>query len=175
MLSIHDLYEGDCRTKLDLAKGLHRSLHERIGTEPIRRSLALLTGIAKDLSAQMSAMHFGRVCSSCAGKANGGCCGKDFINENDTIQLLMNLMAGVSVAFCHSNDNECLYLGKFGCTLSFKPFFCLNYDCQSIKECASDEGSGRYDLMRGALLREQWQLEQLLLERLVCLGELKLS
>lgn len=177
MLSIHALYESDCQTKLDLAKGLHFSLHEMINTEPIRRSLALLTGMAKDLSVQMSAMEFGNVCSDCANKPKGGCCGKNFIHENDTIQLLMNLMAGIAVAFRQGNDNdkECLFLGKSGCTLSFKPFFCLNYDCQSIKDCANDEGSGRYDLMRGTLLREQWRLEQLLLERLVFLGELKLS
>ncbi len=175
MLSIHDLYESDYRTKLDQAKGLHLSLREQIDTEPISRSLALLTGMANDLSLQMSAMDFGRVCSTCAGKPKGGCCGKDFVNENDTIQLLMNLMAGVPIAFCHDNDKECLFLGKSGCTLSFKPFFCLNYDCQSIKECASDEGLSRYGLMRGTLLREQWRLEQLLLECLVFLGELKLS
>lgn len=175
MLSIHDLYESDCRTKLDLAKGLHLSLHAQIDTIPILRSLALLTGMAKDLSNQMSAMDFGHVCSNCAAKPTGGCCGKDFVNGNDTIQLLMNLMAGVPVSFCQGNDKECLFLGKSGCTLSFKPFFCLNYDCQSIKDCASADGSGRYDLMRGTLLREQWRLEQLLMERLVFLGELKLS
>lgn len=175
MLSIHAFYESDCQTKLDLAKGLHSSQHERINTEPIRQSLALLTEMAKDLSIQMSAMNFGHVCSKCADKPKGGCCGKDFINENDTIQLLMNMMAGVQVCFRQGNDKECLFLGESGCTLSFKPFFCLNYDCQSIKDCANDEGLGRCDLMRGTLLREQWRLEQLLLERLVFLGELKLS
>lgn len=174
MLSIHDLYESDYRTKLDLAKGLHLSLHEQINTEPIRLSLALLTGMAKDLSLQMSTMNFGRICSKCAGQPNGGCCAKGFICENDAIQLLMNLMADVSVVFFEGNDKECLYLGESGCILSFKPFFCLNYDCQSIKGCASDEGTGRYDLMRGTLLCEQWRLEQLLLDRLAFLGELKL-
>ena len=111
MLRIHDLYESDCRTKLDQAKGLHLSLHDRIYTEPIRQSLGLLTGMAKDISLQMSAMDFGRVCSTCAGKPKGGCCGKDFVNENDTIQLLMNLMAGVPVAFCQ--DLNFLRLGNY--------------------------------------------------------------
>jgi hypothetical protein len=173
MLTIHDLYGSDCQTKLDLANGLYQNLGERLKTEPIRQSLTLLKGMAQELADQMITMGLGRVCSVCAAKPNGGCCSRAIADENDTIQLLMNLLAGIPVALCRDNDQECLFLGDTGCTLSFKPIFCLNYDCQSIKECANGEETSRYHKLRGTLLQEQWRLEQLLLERLVFLGKFK--
>ena len=175
MLTINDLYGSDCQNKFSIAQGLYLTLGVRIENEPISHSLARLQSLAADLAGQMAAMDFGRVCTQCAAKPNGGCCSRAIADENDAIQLLMNLLAGVPVALCRDNRHECTFLGATGCTLSFKPIFCLNYDCLAIKECAHGDGADRYDSLRGSLLQEQWRLEQLLLESLTHLGELKIS
>lgn len=173
MLSINDLYGSACQSKFAFAKALYQALGAQIEDEPIRRSLARLKGLALTLAEQMEAMGFGRICAACAAKPDGGCCSRAIADENDAVQLLMNLMAGVPVAPCRDNKHECTFLGKSGCTLTFKPIFCLNYDCQAIKGCATGEAAGLYDLHRGSLLQEQWRLEQLILVRLAHLGEVK--
>ena len=173
MLSQHDLYGSDCRTKLALAQGLHQPLTAEMQSEPILQSLTRLKEQAQNLAELMAAMGLDRICAACAAKPNGGCCSRAIANETDTIQLLMNVMAGIPVAICRDNGHECLFLGDTGCTLAFKPIFCLNYDCQAIKDQVTAEGAGRYDRLRGALLQEQWRLEQLLLERLTQLGEVR--
>ena len=171
MLSINDLYGSACPSKFALAKGLYLGLGVRIEDEPIRHSLARLKALALTLAEQMTAMGFGRICATCAAKPDGGCCSRAIADENDAVQLLMNFMAGVPVALGRDNGHECTFLGESGCTLTFKPIFCLNYDCQAIKECATGEAAGLYDLHRGRLLQEQWRLEQLILARLAHLGE----
>ncbi len=173
MLNQRDLYGSDCRTKLALAQGLHQTLAAEMPPGPIHQSLTRLKEQAQELGELMTAMGFGRVCAACAAKPNGGCCSRAIADETDTIQLLMNLLAGVPVQIHRDNGHECLFLGDTGCALTFKPIFCLNYDCQAIKDQAKAEGADRYDRLRGALLQEQWQLEQLLLERLTQLDEFK--
>ena len=170
MLNLNDLYGSDCQTKFAIAKRLYLTLGGQINNEPIRQSLERLKGLALTLAEQMTAMGFGQICSKCAAKPNGGCCSRTMTDENDAVQLLMNFMSDVPVALCPDNGHECIFLGATGCTLSVKPIFCLNYDCQAIKECANREDTGRYALWRGKLLQEQWRLEQLLLARLAQLG-----
>jgi len=173
MLSINDLYGNDWRAKLASAKGLYLTFGPQIENEAINHSLVRLKSLALELAGQMVAMDLGRICSNCAAKPNGGCCSRAIADENDSIQLLMNFLAGVPVGICRDNGHECVFLGETGCTLLFKPIFCLNYDCRAIKECAIGEDAARYDLLRGNLLQEQWRLEQLLLGRLTHLGEFK--
>lgn len=173
MLSQHDLYDSDCHTKLALAQKLHQTLGTELQTEHIRLSLTRLKEKARELSELMADMGLGRICAACAAKPNGGCCSRAITDENDTVQLLMNLMASIQVEVQRDNGHECLFLGYNGCTLAFKPFYCLNYDCQAIKEQAKAQRGGRYDHLRGALLQEQWRLEQLLLELMAQLGKFR--
>jgi len=172
MLSKKEVYWGDAKTKLATAKGLQAALGEKIHDEQLAVGLARLNGLARELASQMRGMNFGIICSACAGRLGGGCCSQVMADETDVLQLLMNLLAGVAVDLCRDNGRECHFLGEAGCILSFKPIFCLNYDCSAIKDCPDDEGLMRYGQLRGRLLQEQWQLEQLLLQRLEELGEI---
>ncbi len=173
VLSINDLYFSDCQTKLSIAKGLQVPLGAKIFNDQLAHSLERLDSLALELSNQMMAMNFGLICSACAAKPGGGCCSLAIADENDALQLLMNLLAGVAVDICRDNGQECYFLGSGGCTLTFKPIFCLNYDCSAIKTCSDHESFFQYGQLRGRLLQEQWHLEKLLIERLEQLGELK--
>lgn len=173
MLSKKEVYWGDCKTKIEVAKGLQAALGAKIAKiydEQLTLGLARLTSLALELAGQMKRLDFGVVCSACAAKPGGGCCSQVMADETDALQLLMNLLAGVAVDICRDNGQECHFLGEAGCILLFKPIFCLNYDCSALKNHADQEGLGRYGQLRGRLLQEQWQLEQLLLQRLEELG-----
>lgn len=172
MLSKKDLYWSDCKTKLAIAKGIHAGLDGRIVNEQVALSLKRLESLARELSNQMVDINFGAFCSTCAARPGGGCCSLAMADENDALQILMNLLAGVAVDISRDDGQECHFLGESGCILLFKPIFCLNYDCAALRTCSAEDCFARYGQLRGRLLQEQWHLEQLLMQRLEELGEL---
>ena len=170
MPSRHELYWGDCRDKLVSAVLLRTTLAASPLDQETALCLARLQTLARKLADLMGAMGLGQVCAACAAKPNGGCCSRVIADENDALQLLMNLMIGVRVELREMSGHECCFLGEAGCTLAFKPIFCLNYDCAAIKEGCDRGAYARYAELRGRLLQAQWSLEQRLLRRLEELG-----
>jgi len=137
----------------------------------IRELLQRLLGRVAELNAHMQQqMGLGRLCSACAGRTDGGCCSRYMAGETDSIQLLMNILAGVTVDAVNENESECCYLGPKGCIFPIKPMFCLNYNCRHILT-----GAGKADLTKllelaGAVLRCQYDLEQQLIAQLLILS-----
>lgn len=165
-----ELYWYDCMQSLTLARDLYARSGELLGDDDTMQGITRITDLGQELAQQMTGMDFGKVCTVCAAKPNGGCCSRFMANENDAIQLLMNLLAGVKVEISQDNDQNCCFLGSCGCSLTFKPFFCLNYDCTGLKNSCAGEDMFRYERLRGLLLQEQWGLEQHLLQRLKTIG-----
>jgi len=84
-------------------------------------------------------------------------------DENDAVLLLFNLLAGAPVELQRNEGAECLFLGEEGCSLQFKPYFCLNYLCRRLRHLTSPALLGRLERASGLLLQEQYAVEQLLL------------
>ncbi|TKB05933.1 hypothetical protein [Desulforhopalus sp. IMCC35007] len=83
--------------------------------------------------------------------------------ETDSLQILINLMAGVNVIPVNHNPAECCYLDTAaGCIFTFKPMFCLNYNCQSIKGQLKRAGEQQLEKLTAMLLGSQYELEMLL-------------
>jgi hypothetical protein len=173
MFNKKDLYFADCKEKIALANKIYRTLGEDLFSDRIQQSLQLLKYLEQNLAVQMKRVDFAHFCSRCAVKSGGGCCSLYMADENEALQLLMNVMAGVAIDTCRDDGIECYFLAEKGCSLLFKPMFCLNYDCAAVKGCDAQEAYSGYEVSRGNLLREQWRLEQLLLERLGSLGYLQ--
>jgi hypothetical protein len=112
----------------------------------------------------MAAMAMGATCTQCAGRPGGGCCSRYMAAENDVLQLLLNMLAGVQVHIQQDNRIECCFLGKTGCILSFKPMFCLNYICSHIKGKGDRANLLLLEQRTGDLLTKQAAMEQLLLD-----------
>lgn len=107
------------------------------------------------------------ICQNCArSNASGGCCSHAMTDENDAVLLLFNLLAGAPVELQRNEGAECLFLGKEGCSLQFKPYFCLNYLCRRLRLLTSPAILGRLERASGLLLQEQYAVEQLLLRLL---------
>ncbi len=165
-------YTGDLSLKLTMATSLYERHGETIKALPeVAFHLAVANDAERAVSAQMSTMNLGARCAQCAIQPGGGCCSSFMANENDVLQLLMNLLAGKKVMKQHDNIVNCGLLGTAGCTLTFKPLFCLNYLCSQIKENEKSSSLTRLEQRTGELLQTQIVLEQLLLDFFINLPE----
>lgn len=101
---------------------------------------------------------------------DGGCCSAYMGHENnDVLQLLMNLLAGVDVRIVRTDGVECCFLAESGCLLPFKPIFCLNYLCERIQKESTKADLKVLEQKTGYLLGQQVLLEQKIISYLqVC-------
>ncbi|MBU4119631.1 MAG: hypothetical protein KJ555_12815, partial [Proteobacteria bacterium] len=172
LFSLQDLYGGSIRDRLAIAHILHPQLVLALETnEAFVPMLAQAVIFQKELAEIMAVLDLGSMCAACGGRSGGGCCSSFMAGENDVVQLLLNLLAGVRVAALREDD-ECCFLGITGCMLLFKPMFCLNYNCRQIIQGAAPAGMERLEQVIGRLLQQQYALEQLLLDVLRQTGRL---
>ena len=161
--TLQDFYGGGIHARLGLAQMLYADLGLELGGgEVFVPMLAQAVILEKELAQTMAALDLGGLCTVCGAKDGGGCCSSFMAGENDVVQLLINLLAGVPVAALR-DDAECCFLGERGCLLLFKPMFCLNYNCQQIRLGAGSDRMRKLDQATGELLQQQYALEQLLL------------
>ncbi len=119
------------------------------------------------LDTHMAAMDMGKNCSACAATPLGGCCSAYMGHENnDVLQLLMNMLAGIKVKLVRSDDLECCFLEETGCLLLFKPIFCLNYLCERIRQHSGEQDLKLLEERTASLLGGQVELEGLIISRL---------
>jgi hypothetical protein len=133
MRSIESLYFGDVSSKIENAHRLHREFGARLGADQeIQKNLNHLLHLEKKVAETMRSMGMFELCAECGGQPAGGCCSAKMANETDSMLLLINLSAGFEVSRMRDDDYECCFLGPKGCSLEFKPIYCLNYLCRQI-------------------------------------------
>lgn len=160
----HLFYRGDVYEKLALAERVWQSFGAELkANDTIAFTLARILEKGTALSVCMGGMRMAGICTSCAARVGGGCCSLFMAGENDVLQLVMNMMAGVTVKTVQDDGHHCCFLGERGCVLILKPMFCLNYNCQEIREQGAGEPIRLLERCSGDLLRGQHDLEQLLL------------
>lgn len=174
MLSPHlfqQIYNGTIPARLNFCRSLHatlspRLMHDRIFTG----AFDTLRQAADTLTRNMSANGMGRQCAACSANNPGGCCSREIAEETDALQMLMNMLAGVEIDMAEDKGEACCFLGREGCIFTFKPMFCLNYNCDRI---VTHIGSARpeLELLAGRLLGNQYEVEKMLLARMVHLAE----
>lgn len=158
-------YSGDVVAKLAMAKDLYVRYGKLIALRPeIMSQLAAVQVLECAMQTQMGAMGMGATCVQCANRQGGGCCSRYMAGENDVLQLLMNLLAGVQVAVQRDDLIGCCFLGAAGCILTLKPMFCLNYNCIHITGHEDPAILLLLEQRTGELLCRQNVLESLLLD-----------
>jgi hypothetical protein len=158
-------YSGDVAEKLAVAHDLYARYGQTLALRPkIMAQLAAVGASERALQTQMGAMAMGATCTQCASRQGGGCCSGYMAAENDVLQLLMNMLAGIQVGIQQDDGIECCFLGATGCVLSFKPMFCLNYICGHIKGDGTPAALRLLEQQTGSLLKNQADMEQLLLD-----------
>lgn len=161
---VQTFYSGTVAAKLLEA----RELQELYGTAmkacpEIREGLVRLHDYALALEAHMQFMQLGRLCSSCASQADGGCCSASMADNTDSIMLLTNMLLGIEVNSAPDHAENCCYLGEQGCLFAIKPFFCLTYNCTHILDSADSISLAGLYRQAGAVMSQQSRLEALLL------------
>jgi len=155
-------YCGNGPEKLEKARELYSTYGESLlAQDTILAFIEVLQEAVEVLDAHMTAMEMGKNCSVCAATPKGGCCSAYMGHENnDVIQLLMNMLAGVDVRIVRTDDVECCFLADNGCLLPFKPIFCLNYLCERIRKESKSLELKKLEEKTGTLLGLQVALEQ---------------
>jgi hypothetical protein len=163
---VNSCYCGNGSLKLERAERLGKEYGHKLSQDvAIQAQLRVLKAAVTSLDLHMTAMEMGKACTRCASKPDGGCCSAYMGNENnDTLQLLMNILAGVKVKQVRNDGVECSFLGEKGCLLLFKPIFCLNYLCGRIQDESAVEVLRVLEQKTATLLGAQSELEQ----RLIC-------
>lgn len=160
-------YSGSPAEKLAAARTLFAGLANRLtASELFTEELELLRRHAQTLNRHMRAMDLGQLCGGCAARPGGGCCGAYMAGNTDAIQMLINLLLGVSVAQQPDCGENCCFLGSQGCLFLVKPIFCLNYNCSHILDSAEPESLDMLYQRVAAVLNQQTRIEFLLLEEL---------
>ena len=162
---ISSCYAGGASEKLEISRQLMLDFGEALlENQPIVSQIVVVKDAVSDLDRHMGAMEMGKLCTRCAAKAGGGCCSVYMGNENnDALQLLMNMLVGIDVKQVRKDEVECCFLGKKGCILLFKPIFCLNYLCSTIREDSEVDVLQVLEQKTGFLLGEQVELERLII------------
>lgn len=163
-ISLHQLFYAPVAEKQRLAEELHQTYGaDFLRHDDLRTDLELLEKYASLLNSHMAEAGMGKLCVRCAADNGGGCCSLFMAGETDTVQLLMNMLAGLTVSQGKRDSGECCYLGEKGCLFIFKPMFCLNYNCRNIHNAASPENTRKLEQLTGQLLGAQYEVEKKLL------------
>ncbi|HIJ77896.1 MAG TPA: hypothetical protein HPP69_01125 [Deltaproteobacteria bacterium] len=159
-----DLYGGTIHDKIAMAGRIYGQIREELALDPnFATEFSKLNQLQAQLVKVMAALQLGKLCAACAGNNGGGCCSAFMAGENDVVQLVLNLAAGIEVAPQHADGVECCFIGARGCILLFKPMFCLNYNCRRIREACFGGPLAELEKSGASLLRQQYLLEQQLL------------
>jgi hypothetical protein len=148
---------------MENAHRLHREYGARLAADrQIQGALNRLLHLEQEVTEAMRSMAMFEVCAGCGDQPAGGCCSEGMADETDSMLLLINLSAGFEVGRQRDDDGECRFLAPAGCSLQFKPFFCLNYLCRQIQTDSSPEELARLQGATAAFLGQLVVVEELI-------------
>jgi len=174
-MSPRQLFFAPAAEKLRLAEELHQTYGaDFLRHDDLRADLELLEKYASLLNSHMAKAGMGELCVRCAAGC-GGCCSLYMAGETDAVQLLLNMLAGVTVRQGRSDSGECCYLGEKGCLFTFKPMFCLNYNCRNILDALPPENIRELEQLTGQLLSRQYEVEKKLLNLISTRKQIRIS
>ena len=105
-------------------------------------------------------------CKRCEEEEGGSCCGAGIENRYDVVDLLINLLLGISFPTVMQSDNSCTFLGKNGCTLTARHVLCVNYMCEKLQKKLAHDELIRLQDCAGEELQPQFTLHEEIKKRL---------
>jgi hypothetical protein len=165
---LSDLFSGTVESHLERGKALYTAIGAQLMQDhSLVQAFDILREHATSLGRHMAMMEMSKSCFLCSSESSaGGCCSLAMAGEVDTIQLLMNMLSGVTVGIVRDDGRECCFLGDAGCIFLFKPIFCLNYNCRKIITSALPDDLKKLERLTGKLLVKQYEIEGMLLARI---------
>jgi hypothetical protein len=112
----------------------------------------------------MQKMGVTTACAACAGDGSGSCCFEGIEDGYDHILLLINLLMGCTIPDFREVLGGCFFVGKNGCKLRARYYFCAHYLCPALQTALGP--TTKQDLLSavGRELAVCWELERTLRE-----------
>jgi len=110
-------------------------------------------------------MHYlgvAAACEHCALKGGGSCCFPGVENKYDNVLLLINYLLGYPPPEAVEIKEKCLFLGKQGCKLLARHYYCQRFLCDDLKAELGEEGVQHLNETVALELAVGWEVEQAL-------------
>jgi hypothetical protein len=110
-------------------------------------------------------MHYlgvGAACEHCALKAGGSCCFPGVENKYDKVLLLINFLLGYPPPERVEIKGKCLFVGKQGCKLLARHYYCQRFLCEDLKVELGEEAVQHLNDIVARELAVGWEVEQAL-------------
>jgi hypothetical protein len=110
-------------------------------------------------------MHYlgvAAACGHCALKAGGSCCFPGVEHKYDEVLLLINFLLGYPPPETAEIKDKCLFVGKPGCKLLARHYYCQRFLCDDLKAELGPEAVQHLNEIMAQELAVGWEVEQTL-------------
>ena len=110
----------------------------------------------------MHSLGVAAACEHCALKAGGSCCFPGVENKYDKVLLLINFLLGYPPPETAEIKGKCLFVGKQGCKLLARHYYCQRFLCDDLK---AELGEAAVQHLTETVAQELaigWEVEQTL-------------
>jgi hypothetical protein len=110
-------------------------------------------------------MHYlgvAAACEHCALKGGESCCFPGVENKYDKVLLLINFLLGYPPPEKAEIKGKCLFLGKQGCKLLARHYYCQRFLCDDLKAELGEEAIQHLNGTVAQELAVGWEVEQAL-------------
>ena len=126
--------------KIEQAHSLYANWGDSLKQDPnIHRLLQELQRKIENTNKTMLKISVVAECKHCEEEEGGSCCGAGIENRYGVVDLLINLLLGISLPTLRQCENSCHFLGENGCSLTARHVLCVNYICSTIQRKFSQE------------------------------------
>jgi len=91
----------------------------------------------EDTARAMTSLSIWKMCAICGNSPKGSCCAPEVAIWYDAELVFVNLLMGCDVEKGQFYKDHCFFLGKNGCILKARHYYCVHYLCPEIKAILS--------------------------------------
>ena len=125
----------------------------------------LLDRYSQTIAQTGKTMHYlgvAAACEHCALKLGGSCCFPGVENKYDKVLLLINFLLGYPAPETAEIKGKCLFVGKQGCKLLARHYYCQRFLCDDLKAALGEEAVQTLTEIVAQELAVGWEVEQAL-------------
>jgi hypothetical protein len=157
--------EQRLQREISTARALFERFRYGLGHEP--KLLRLFSSYGEAIGATQMLMQQVSVttaCTDCAKQGGGSCCFEGIESGYDYILFLINLLMGCSIPDFREVPGSCFFVGKTGCKLQARYYFCVHYLCPALQAALGPGAERELMSIVGKELAAGWELERALRE-----------
>lgn len=155
--------EQRLRSEISTARVLFEHCRHALGHQPeLLRLLSLYGEAIGETQVLMQELSIAVTCTDCAKQEVGSCCFEGIESGYDHMLLLINLLMGCTIPEFREEQGSCFFVGKTGCKLQARYYFCVNYLCPGLQAALEPNAKRRLMSAVGKELAAGLELERAL-------------